>query len=92
MHECMSSSCTQTHTNQAYADSDSSEDLGNSEQKKSVSDIPEIDPVDVSGKMNTLATGPSESDVSALIELDRKDDRVWDALQGKKLRKKESEF
>ena len=78
--------------NQAYVDSDSSEDLGVSEQKKPVGGIPEVDPADASSEMNALATDPSESDVSALIELDRKDDHVWDALQGKKMRKKESEF
>ena len=88
----MSSSWTQTHVNQVYVDSDSSEDLEDSEQKKSVNGIPEVDPANVSAEMNTLGTGRSESDVSALIELDRKDDHVWDALRGKKMRKKESEF
>ena len=78
--------------NQAYAESDSSEDLDYSEQKKSVSGVAEVDPSSGNAEMNILATDPSQSDVSALIELDCKDDHVWDALQGKKMRKEESEF
>ena len=73
-------------------ESDSSEDLQYSEKKESVSDTAEADPDHVSVETNVLATDPSESDVSALIELERKDDRVWDAPRAKKTGKKESEF
>lgn len=93
----MYSSLCKAFRNPTYDDSESSDDdfsqvtsLANQHisRDSTIASLNSLDAkVDWKNTNPFISTSPSESNVSALIELDDKDDHVWEALQRKKSNK-----